>query len=200
MLSIREVIVVEGRHDKNAVKACVNAIVVETSGFGVFSDNDKISLLNKLACSRGLVILTDSDSAGFLIRNHLKGRLSDKNIKHAYIPDIYGRERRKSVPSKEGKLGVEAMSCEVIITALRRAGATFSNDCAEPAAENSITKTDLYEVGLTGFPGSMERRQKLLKALDLPERLSPNALVDVLGALYTKQEFFDLVALHCPKQ
>ena len=192
MLSVREVIVVEGRHDKNAVKAAVDAVIVETSGFGVFSNDEKIALLKQLADARGLVILTDSDSAGFLIRNNLKGRLNGKNVKHAYIPDIKGRERRKSKPSREGKLGVEAMSRDVIIDCLKRAGATLS-DGIEPARGEPVTKADLYEAGLTGRPGSAARRQALLVELGLPEHLSPNALVDVLSALYTKEAFFSLV-------
>jgi ribonuclease M5 len=190
MLSVREVIVVEGRHDKNAVRAAVDAVVVETSGFGVFSDAEKLALLKKLADARGLIVLTDSDGAGFLIRNHLKGKLNGKNVKHAYIPDMPGRERRKRVPSKEGKLGVEAMSRDVIVAALRRAGATFTDGDGPPAREGgAITKADLFEAGLTGRPGCGERRLDLLTALGLPERLSPNALLDVLNALYTKIEF-----------
>ena len=197
MLTVHEVIVVEGRHDKNAVKAAVNAAVVETSGFGVFSDSEKLNLLRKLADARGLVILTDSDGAGFLIRNHLKGKLGGTNIKHAYIPDIPGREKRKRVPSKEGKLGVEAMSREVIIGALQRAGATFSNIANTVPDAPSITKADLFEAGLTGMPGCSQRRQQLLAALELPERLTPNALLDVLNALYTKHDLFNLVTLYC---
>ncbi len=197
MLKVKEVIVVEGRHDKNAVKAAVDAAVVETSGFGVFSDDKKLALLRKLADARGLVILTDSDSAGFLIRNHLKGRLNEKSVKHAYIPDVPGRERRKRAPSKEGKLGVEAMRPDVIIASLRRAGATFAEEDAAPQKDGEITKADLYEAGLTGLPGCTGRRLSLQKALGLPERLSPNAFLDVLNALYTKTEFFRLVSLHC---
>ena len=122
---IREVIVVEGRYDKNTVSQAVEASIVETEGFGIFSDSERLELLRRLGEKRGLVILTDSDSAGFLIRNHLKGRLNGIDVKMAYIPDVAGKEKRKRSPSKEGKLGVEGMPKTVIIEALKRAGATF---------------------------------------------------------------------------
>lgn len=196
MEKVLEVIVVEGRYDKNAVRQAVDAIVVETSGFGVFSDNEKIALLRKLAEKRGLIIMTDSDSAGFLIRGHLKGLLNAASIKHAYIPDIPGREKRKRTASKEGKLGVEGMSRETIIGALKRAGATFAEERAKPdSIGETITKTDLFELGLTGTPGSAERRRHVLKKLELPERLSSNGLLDVLSALYTKKELYHIIPL-----
>ena len=122
---VREVIIVEGKYDKNTVAQAVSATIIETSGFGVFSDKEKLSLLRKLAEKRGLIILTDSDSAGFFIRGRLRGMIGTLNIKHAYIPDITGREKRKAADSKEGKLGVEGMSGDVIVAALERAGATF---------------------------------------------------------------------------
>lgn len=193
MDKVREVIVVEGRYDKNTLSQVVEATIIETSGFGIFSNTEKVKLLRKLADKRGLIIFTDSDSAGFLIRGHLKGVLKSQNVKHAYIPDVLGREKRKRIQSKEGKLGVEGMSREVIIDALKRAGATFSNQDERTPSGEPITKTDLYEAGLSGTSGCVERRLSLIKQLDLPERLSANALLDVLNALYTKTEFLSLM-------
>lgn len=191
MLKIREIIVVEGRYDKNTVSQAVDATVIETSGYGIFSDTEKMNLLRRLAEKRGLIILTDSDSAGFLIRGHLKGQLNNGQIKHAYIPDIPGREKRKRMASKEGKLGVEGMSRDIIISALVRAGASIEGDTENKVPSEQISKSDMYAVGLSGFPGSAERRLKLMKQLGLPERLSSNGLLDVLNALYTKEEFYE---------
>ena len=188
---IREAIVVEGRYDKNTVSQVVDAVIVETSGFGVFSDGEKLALIRKLAEKRGVILLTDSDGAGFVIRNHLKGALPREKVKHAYIPDIPGRERRKRAPSKEGKLGVEGMSPENILSSLKKAGATFEGGSDAPET-GGITKADLYELGLTGREGSGERRARLLKALELPEHLSTNGLLDVLNALMTRDELFSL--------
>jgi ribonuclease M5 len=193
MMRIKEVIVVEGRYDKNTVSQAVDATIIEVSGFKIFSDDEKIALLRTLADKRGLIILTDSDRAGFFIRGRLKGMLEGVNVKHAYIPDILGRERRKSRSSKEGKLGVEGMSIDVIISALKQAGAKFENDHKSIITTNLISKADLFEAGLSGSPNSANKRREFLKRLNLPERLSTNALLDVLNALYTRDEFFDLI-------
>lgn len=191
MISVKEVIVVEGRYDRNTLSQVFDAVIVETSGFGVFNDREKLALLRRLAEARGLVVLTDSDGAGFVIRNFLKGAIDPALVKQAYIPDIAGRERRKRAPSKEGKLGVEGMKPEVLIEALRRAGATLGGE--EPARRaGGITKATLYELGLSGGPGSAEKRRALLKELDLPEKLSVNALLDVLNALYTEAELREI--------
>lgn len=191
MISVKEVIVVEGRYDRNTLSQVFDAVIVETSGFGVFNDREKLALLRRLAEARGLVVLTDSDGAGFVIRNFLKGSIDPALVKQAYIPDIAGRERRKRAPSKEGKLGVEGMKPEVLIEALRRAGATLGGE--EPARRaGGITKATLYELGLSGGPGSAEKRRALLKELDLPEKLSANALLDVLNALYTEAELREI--------
>ena len=191
MISVKEVIVVEGRYDRNTLSQVFDAVIVETSGFGVFNDREKLALLRRLAEARGLVVLTDSDGAGFVIRNFLKGAIDPALVKQAYIPDIAGRERRKRAPSKEGKLGVEGMRPEVLIEALRRAGATLGGE--EPARRaGGITKATLYELGLSGGPGSAEKRRALLKELDLPEKLSANALLDVLNALYTEAELREI--------
>lgn len=193
MLRIREVIVVEGRYDKNTVSQIVDGTILETAGFGIFSDTEKIILLKKLAEKRGLIILTDSDGAGFQIRGFLKGLIDNKYIKHAYIPDIPGRDKRKRIPSKEGKLGVESMKRDVIISALIRAGATVDEACGLLKTGDPITKADMYAVGLSGTAGSAERRLALLHQLELPEHLSSNGLLDVLNVLYTRKEFFDLL-------
>lgn len=191
MISVKEVIVVEGRYDRNTLSQVFDAVIVETSGFGVFNDREKLALLRRLAEARGLVVLTDSDGAGFVIRNFLKGAIDPALVKQAYIPDIAGRERRKRAPSKEGKLGVEGMKPEVLIEALRRAGATLGGE--EPARRaGGITKATLYELGLSGGPDSAEKRRALLKELDLPEKLSANALLDVLNALYTEAELREI--------
>ncbi len=191
MHSVKEVIVVEGRYDKNTLSQVVDAVIIETSGFGIFNDAQKQKLLRTMAQARGLVVLTDSDGAGFVIRNFIKGCVDPACVKHAYIPDVYGKERRKAAPSKEGKLGVEGMRPQVILDALIRAGATVD---ARPAAESAarITKADMYKCGLSGGTGSREKRAALIKRLDLPEKLSADALLDVLNAIMTREEFFAL--------
>jgi len=183
--------VVEGRYDKNTLRQAVDAVIIETDGFGVFSDKEKLSLLRRLAERRGLIILTDSDSAGFLIRNYLKGSLPRDKIKHAYIPDVSGKEKRKTAPAREGKLGVEGMRPQILLTALKNAGATMDGPAADSQAapERRITKTDLYLAGLSGGKDSGERRKALLRALDLPARLSPNAMLEVLNALLSYEAF-----------
>lgn len=191
MIKVREVIIVEGRYDKNTLSQIIDGTIIETEGFGIFSDREKLALFRRLAEARGLVVLTDSDGAGFIIRNYLKGAIDPQYVKHAYIPDVMGKEKRKSSPSKEGKLGVEGMSREVIVSALTRAGVSIdesANDCkAEP-----ITKNDLFELGLSGAKGSGEKRQALMKKLQLPSKLSPNAMLDVLNALMTREEFIKM--------
>lgn len=193
MFQIREAIVVEGRYDKNTLSQLVDTVILETSGFGVFKNNELVVLLRRLAERRGLIILTDSDGAGFLIRNHLKGALPQEGVKHAYIPDISGKERRKRSPGKEGRLGVEGMTPQVLETALRRAGATFLEKPSIPIPavdREDITKADLFCLGLSGGPGSAEKRGELLQRLDLPRHMSANALLPVLNALYSRETFF----------
>lgn len=188
MIRVKEAIVVEGRYDKNALAQVVDAVILETSGFGVFKDGEKLALLRRLAEKRGLIVLTDADGAGFVIRNYLKGAIPKEQVKHAYIPDLYGKERRKRAPGKEGKLGVEGMRRSVLEAALRRAGATILEEDAPETKENTLTKADLYTLGLSGTPDSAARRKALCRALELPERMSANALLEVLGALYTAEE------------
>ena len=153
MHSIREIIVVEGRYDKNTLSQVVDAVIIETSGFGIFNDAEKRKLLQTMAEARGLIVLTDSDGAGFVIRNYIKGCVDPKLVKHAYIPDIYGKERRKSAPSREGKLGVEGMKPQVLLDALIRAGATFDDEENKKTAPR-ISKADMYARGLSGREGS----------------------------------------------
>ena len=185
MRKIKEVIVVEGRYDKNTLTQVVDATVVTLGGFAVFNDKEKVAFLRRLAAERGLIVLTDSDGAGFVIRNYLKGALPKEQVKQAYIPDILGKEKRKRAPGKEGKLGVEGMKPEILLDALRRAGATIDEESTVKG--NSITKADLYDLGLIG-PDSVEKRKALCKRLELPEHLSANALVEVLNLLMSREE------------
>ena len=191
MRRIKEVIVVEGRYDKNTLSQVVDAVILETSGFGIFHDAQKRRLLQTLAETRGLIVLTDSDGAGFLIRNHIRGCVDPRLVKHAYIPDIKGKERRKAAPSREGKLGVEGMRPEILLEALRRAGATFDDQPVDMPS-GRIGKADLYARGLSGKEGSAERRKAVQRRLDLPEHMSADALLDVLNALMDREEFYRL--------
>lgn len=192
MINVKEVIVVEGRYDKNTLSQVFDAVIVETSGFGVFNDREKLALLRRLAEARGLVILTDSDGAGFVIRNFLKGAIDPALVKMAYVPEIEGKERRKDKRSKEGKLGVEGMSRDTLVEALRRAGATMDGESTTHRS-GDITKATLYELGLSGRPDSAGRRREFLKKLGLPEKLGANALLDVLNALYDADSLRDCV-------
>ena len=181
---------VEGRYDKTTLSQLVDGVILETNGFGIFKDREKLALLRRIADRRGLVVLTDSDGAGFVIRNYLKGALPKDKVKHAYIPDLYGKERRKTHPGKEGKLGVEGMSPAVLEHALRQAGATILGEETGRAAP-ALTKADLYACGLSGGENSREKRKKLLAALGLPEHLSPNAMLPVLSALYSREDLLN---------
>lgn len=191
MHSVREVIVVEGRYDKNTLSQVVDAVIIETSGFGIFNDAEKRKLLQTMAEARGLIVLTDSDGAGFVIRNYIKGCVDPKLVKHAYIPDVYGKERRKSAPSREGKLGVEGMKPQVLLDALIRAGATFDDEENKKSAPR-ISKADMYARGLSGREGSAEKRTQLIRQLGLPERLTADGLLDVLNATMSREKFLML--------
>ena len=191
MVKIKEAIVVEGRYDKNTLSQILDAPILETSGFGIFKDKQQMALLRRIAETRGLIVFTDSDGAGFVIRNHIKSAIPGRFLKHAYIPDIYGKEKRKDAPGKEGKLGVEGMTREVILESLRRAGATIEGE--ESPATRQITKQDLMELGLSGTPEASANRLKLLKKLILPERMSPNAMLQALNLLYNLEELTTIV-------
>ena len=186
MVKIREAIVVEGRYDKNTLSQIVEAPIFETSGFGIMKDKVQLALLRKVAGIRGLIVFTDSDGAGFVIRNYLKSAIPSEYLKHAYIPDIYGKERRKAAPGKEGKLGVEGMRPEVILEALRAAGATIEGEDGKEA--HRITKQDLMDLGLSGGPDASARRLALLKKLNLPEHMSANTMLQALNLLMDLEE------------
>ena len=188
MRKIREVIVVEGRYDKNTLSQVVEATILETGGFGIFKDREKAALLRRLGAERGIIVFTDSDGAGFVIRNHLKSILPPSQLKQAYIPDVPGKERRKRTAGKEGKLGVEGMPPQVLLTALERCGPTFLDETAKEREGRPITKADLMELGLVGA-GSRERREALLKRLDLPAHMTPNAMLEALNLLYNREDF-----------
>lgn len=191
MVKVREAIVVEGRYDKNTLSQIVDAPILQTDGFGIMNDKAQLALLRKVAKARGLIVFTDSDGAGFVIRNFLKSAIPAEHLKHAYIPDIPGKEKRKAQPGKEGKLGVEGMTPEVILNCLQRAGATMENGTVtEPA--DPITKLDMFYAGLSGGPESKAKRLALLKMLELPEHMSANALLQALNLLCTKEEFYRL--------
>ena len=192
MVKIKEAIVVEGRYDKNTLSQIVDATILETKGFGLFKDKQQLALLRQIAKKRGLIVFTDSDGAGFVIRNHIKSAIQGKYLKHAYIPDIPGKERRKAAPGKEGKLGVEGMTPDIILDALRRAGATVEGETAQPA--RNITKQDFMALGLSGAPNSSALRLALLKKLNMPEHMSANAMLQALNLLYTLEELEDQVA------
>lgn len=192
MVKIREAIVVEGRYDKNTLSQVVDAPIFETNGFGIRKDKAQMDLLRRVAEQRGLIVFTDSDGAGFVIRNFLKGAIPAKYLKHAYIPDIPGKERRKSAPGKEGKLGVEGMTPEILLSCLKRAGATILGE--DTPTEQPITKQDLFDLGLSGGANASEKRKKLMKKLALPEHLSPNGLLQALSLLYTREELTALAA------
>ena len=193
MIRVSEAIIVEGRYDKNTLSQVFDAVILETFGFGIYSNSERLALFRRLAESRGIVIFTDSDGAGFQIRNYLKGAIMRGRVLHAYVPDIKGREKRKSSPSKEGKLGVEGMQPTVLIEALMRSGAGLND--SKSAEENSgITKSDLYLLGLSGGCGSKEKRSALLKYLELPEKLSPNSMLDVLNGLMDRKALVSAIA------
>ncbi len=191
MVKIRQAILVEGRYDKNTLSQIVDAPIFETAGFGIFKDKKQMQLLRAVAQKRGLIVFTDSDGAGFVIRNHIKSAIEPQYLLHAYIPDIPGKERRKASPGKEGKLGVEGMTGDVILDSLRRAGATIEGDTAP--VPNAITKRDMMELGLSGTADSSARRAALQKKLNLPEHLSSNGLLQALNMLYDLEELKELL-------
>ena len=191
MIKLKQAIVVEGRYDKNTLRQLIDAPIFETSGFGVMKNRELVSLLRLAAERRGLVILTDSDGAGFVIRSRLKSCLPPDKIKQAYVPDVYGKERRKASPSAEGKLGVEGIPPEILLEILERAGLLEGGGAPR---SDAITKADLYRLGLSGADGSAGRRRALCRALDLPQGLSANALPGVLSRLITVEELERLAA------
>ena len=192
MVKIKEAILVEGRYDKNTLSQIVDAPILETSGFGIFKDKAQMKLLRNVAQKRGLIVFTDSDGAGFVIRNHIKSAIPAQYLKHAYIPDIMGKERRKAAPGKEGKLGVEGMSREIILESLKRCGATIEGEKEDKMGR--ITKQDLMELGLSGGKDSSTKRALLMKKLELPEHMSANALLQALNLLFCLEELQEIVS------
>lgn len=189
MINIKEAIIVEGKYDKMRLKAVVNATIIETNGFRIFKDKEKVSLIKQLAQKQGIIVLTDSDGAGFVIRNHLKNIVPKEQIKHAYIPQIKGKEKRKDAPSKEGILGVEGIDEQQLLLSLKNAGVTYNS----ASKKSSISKTDLYRLGLTGRDNSQKLRAELLKKLNLPQYITTNALIDVLNSLMDLNELATIV-------
>lgn len=191
MVKIRQAIVVEGKYDQNTLSQLVDTTIFQTRGFGVMHDKALLELLRKAARTTGLIIFTDSDGAGFVIRNFLKGALPKEGVLHAYIPDIPGKEKRKRAPGKEGLLGVEGMTKEILLSALENAGADLGGE-AEKRPGDTITKFDLYTAGLSGKPDSASKRAAFLEKLRFPAHMSANALLDALNLLYTREEFLAL--------
>ena len=191
MIRLKQAVIVEGKYDKIKLENLLDALILTTDGFGIFKDKEKQAFLRRLASEQGLIILTDSDSAGFLIRNFLQSSIPPSQLTHVYIPDLYGKEKRKTAPSKEGKLGVEGVSEQVLLDAFSRAGITAETSDAPPAPQ--LTAADLYALGLNGTPHSAEKRKKLLQKLALPERLSTAALLRVLNACVPREAFYEAI-------
>lgn len=183
---MKEAVIVEGKYDKIKLSSLIDGLILQTNGFRIFKDPEQMALIRSLADTRGILILTDSDAAGFLIRNYLSGCIAPEKIRHAYIPDLLGKEKRKQKPSKEGKLGVEGVPADILREALVRAGAGVDE---RPLPARRITKTDLFSFGLSGGPFSAEKRAVLIKMLSLPEHLSANALLEVLNEILDYDEF-----------
>ena len=188
MIKLKQAVIVEGKYDKIKLKSIIDAPIITTDGFGIFKNREKMALIKSLAQKRWIIIMTDSDSAGFMIRKKICGSVNSGRILNVYIPDIFGKERRKAHSSKEGKLGVEGVPKDVILTALKRAGVT-STESVKSGGE--ITKADLFELGLSGRPNSAQKRLALLKSLNLPENMTANSLLEVLNIFFTKEDFLD---------
>lgn len=187
-IKLTEAVIVEGKYDKIKLSNILDAFIIETNGFAIFKDKSKLSFIKKLAKERGIIILTDSDHAGFMIRNYISSGVPKEQIKNVYIPDIFGKEKRKDTPSKEGKLGVEGMTKEVILVSLEKAGVSSTSS----VCDNPITTVDFYDLGLTGGANSKAKRKAVCKALELPEFLSISSLISCINNFMTKEEFFDL--------
>lgn len=188
-LRLSQAVIVEGKYDKIKLSQLLDALIIETNGFGLFKDKERLAFIKKLARERGIIVLTDSDHAGFMIRNYIGSGIPREQITQVYIPDVYGKEKRKQQPSKEGKLGVEGMSKEILLAALQRAGVTAETvEC-----DNPVTHYDLYEAGLSGRPDAKQKKKKLLKALSLPEFLSTNSLLSCINNQMTREAFFQLI-------
>ena len=191
MIRVERIIVVEGKYDKIKLSGIIDGVIIETEGFGIFKDKEKQKLLRKLAELKGLVILTDSDSAGFVIRSFISSIVPNEYIINAYIPDISGKEKLKDSPSKEGKLGVEGVDPDIILEALTRAGVFCSQ--SEERKLRAVTKGDLYDDGFTGTEDSKNKRLKLLKYLGLPERMTTNSMLKIINSYMTFDDYKEAV-------
>lgn len=191
MIHIEQAVVVEGKYDKIKLSSIIDGVIITTNGFSVLKNKEKLDLIRYYAKNKGIIILTDSDSAGFKIRGYLKGAVNEGNIINVYIPDVFGKEKRKNAPSKEGKLGVEGIDCDVILEAFKKAGVIMSEKNDTLIAEK-ITVTDLYELGLSGGSNSSEKRKLILKELKMPELLSASAMLEVVNTMMSKEEFCEL--------
>ncbi len=191
-LSVKEAIIVEGKYDKNVLHSVVNSLIITTNGFRIFNNKETQTLIRKLAQTRGILVMTDVDSAGFVIRNFLNGIVDKSSIKHCYIPTVFGKEKRKSESSKEGKLGVEGIDRDQLVNAIINSGATIESD-TKTVSVKEITKLDFYDLGLCGKDNSAQYRQQLLSHLGLPPYLSTNATISALNCLYTYDEFIDII-------
>lgn len=190
MIKLSQPVIVEGKYDVIKLSNILDALIIKTDGFGIFKDSEKQRLIRRLANEKGIIVLTDSDSAGFVIRNFISSCVPKDKIINVYIPDIFGKEKRKAERSKEGKLGVEGVPESVILEALRKAGVTAS---VTDEKRRLITNVDLYEYGLSGRENSSRKRKKLLAALSLPERMSTSSLVKILNSFVTYEEFIEKV-------
>ena len=190
MIHIEQAVIVEGKYDKIKLESIIDAVIIQTNGFAVFKDNEKMALIKHFANTKGIIILTDSDTAGFKIRNYLKGTIENDKITNVYIPDIFGKEKRKIKPSKEGKLGVEGIDKDIIVNAFIKAGIIFSDKIK---TENVISKLDLYNDGFSGTENSSQTRRILLKYLNLPELLTTASLLEVLNSMFTYEEYKNTV-------
>ncbi len=188
MLKISEAVIVEGRYDKIKLSNILDTLIIETNGFGIYKDREKLAFIKKLAEERGIIVLTDSDHSGFQIRNYIASGIPKDRIKHIYIPDIYGKEKRKAAPSKEGKLGVEGMDCELLKRLFEQAQVKVETS----ENPNPVTSYDLFDLGFSGAPNAKQNKRKLLKALNLPEFLSTNSLLSYINSSMTREEFFSL--------
>ncbi len=188
MIKVKEAVIVEGRYDKIKLSSLIDALIVETDGFGVFKNKEKMKFIRALAQERGIIVLTDSDSGGFLIRNYISSGIPESRIKHLYIPDIFGRESRKKTPSKEGKLGVEGIDAQILLELFQKEGIAVDDS----ENHDPVTNYDLYHLGFSGTPQAKANKKKLLKAMGLPELLSTNSLLKYINTSMTKDEFIKL--------
>ena len=186
MLKVKEAIIVEGKYDKIKLSNLLDALIIETNGFSVYKDKKKLAFIKRLANERGIIVITDSDHSGFQIRNYLSSVIPKDRIKHIYIPDVYGKEKRKKEPSKEGKLGVEGISDDILLSLFEKANISFQT----VEIKDPVTSVDMFTLELSGTPNAKQNKKKLLKSLDLPEFLSTSSLISYINSIMTKDEFY----------